>query len=290
MKILELTKKIADKLSSVYDSEISQMYAWWILEEICEKKRAHLLAEKDFKLTESQEKKLKIWLEKLIQENMPLQYLIGYVNFCGVKILVRPPVLIPRPETEEIVLNLIEKLKPCKDKKLKVLDLCTGSGCIVIALSKAFPSFDFVATDISEAALYLAQENAELNELGNIEFVNSDVYENLPVDQRFDLIISNPPYIDPLVWDDLDLSVTEWEDEAALIAENHGLAIIERIVVGAKYYLQSGECFKGVPKIVLEIGFDQGPILKKLLESAGFVDVDIEKDLAGKDRSAVARL
>lgn len=276
------------------DSTLTHQYAWWMLEEITQRKPIDLVMSDEITLSSAQEEKLNSWIKAQVENHEPLAYLIGWVPFMRARIFCKPPTLIPRPETEEWCSELIDVLKMNRSVRpeelrghFSILDLATGSGCIAIALAQAFPHARIVATDVASTALELARQNAAYNNVPNIEFIQSDVYEHLPTgdeQNKFDLIISNPPYIAPEEWESLDTSVSRWEDPGALAAPDHGLAIIKKIIRDAHHWLKQKES-TDVPRLVLEIGFKQGPAVKKLMEQAGFKKVEIKKDLAGKNRT-----
>lgn len=279
-------RMIARELAKIYDDPIMcDQYAWWILETICDESEANLLAH-DYSISDDQESVLHDWLHKLVDEKMPLAYLIGSVPFAGATILVNPPVLIPRPETEEWTINLIERLNKLGNKKLTILDLCTGSGCIAVALAREFHDAHVYACDISDDALACAQKNIVRNEVDNVVLIKSDLFADLPRNIRYDLIVGNPPYIAPSEWNNLDYSVTKWEDKNALIAPSNGLAIIADIIKAAPHYLEKNSQMaeKGVPQLILEIDGTQGIQTQRLMENAGFCDVKVENDLEKKDR------
>ena len=287
VNIVSLANEIAKQFKHIYKHpDEQQQTAWWLLEGLTVKKKAQLLAQQELELSKDEEKTL----NKLVTEHRidvkPLQYIIGFVPFVDLKILVEPPVLIPRPETEEWCINVINQLQKLQNKKNYILDLATGSGCIALALAKAFPESRIMGTDISEAALELAKKNAKHNHLHNVEFLKSDLYTSIPHDYKFDLIVSNPPYIDPTEWEALSPMVRKWEDKKALVAKQKGLEFIEEIIQQAPTYLKQNAEFKAlhIPQLIIEIGHQQGPAVKKLMQEAGFTQVSIEKDLAGKDR------
>lgn len=219
-------KKKIEKMAA--ESTLSTQEAWWLLESIT-KQSKELLLVFDYQLTEEEEKKLDDAVTKIKDKSIPLAYLIGNVPFGDLTINVKPPILIPRPETEEWVHRLIEQLKPHEEKVKTVLDIGTGSGCIALAIAKSFPNASVTATDLNPQALELAQENATINNIKNIEFVESDLFTNLQ-DQTFDLIVSNPPYIAQSFEKTLDKSVIDWEDHGALFAPKDGLELIEKII------------------------------------------------------------
>lgn len=211
-----------------------------------------------------------------LQAHKPAQYILGYEDFHGLRFQVDERVLIPRPETEELVDLILEK-NPSKE--LKVLDIGTGSGAISVSLKKSRPLWQVTASDLSADALVLAKENAKLNQ-ADISFVQSDVFED--ISGNFDIIVSNPPYISENDKDEVGVNVLTSEPNMALFADEDGLAIYRRIVEGAAEHL--------IPqgKIYFEIGYKQGQDLKQLLY-LHFPDkrVRILKDQFGQDRMVV---
>ena len=211
-----------------------------------------------------------------LQAHKPAQYILGYEDFHGLRFQVDERVLIPRPETEELV-DLILEENPSKE--LKVLDIGTGSGAISVSLKKSRPLWQVTASDLSADALVLAKENAKLNQ-ADISFVQSDVFED--ISGNFDIIVSNPPYISENDKDEVGVNVLTSEPNMALFADEEGLAIYRQIIEGADRYLTP----KG--KLYFEIGYKQGQDLKKLL-SLHFPDkrVRVLKDQFGQDRMVV---
>ncbi len=285
--IQKLISQIAHRLCDKYcDEPLCTQYAWWALESITQKGKTTLLLEQTIILNESQQHKLNSWIKQQVEENIPLQYLIGSVPFANCTILVEPPILIPRQETEEWCIALIKQLEALSHKTLRILDIGTGSGCIAIALAKALPQTHITATDISDQALDLAQKNAELNAVSNITFFSSDLFSEIPDKMQFDLIISNPPYISMENWKELDSSVKNWEDNNALIAPENGVGILKEIIQQASGYLDPHKELtqKNVPHLIVEIGYTQGDKVKSLFSHIGFSNVAIKKDLHGNDR------
>ena len=172
--ITDIIKNSTEQLKKHFD--FPEQHAWWILESITNKKKANLIAHETITLTSDQQQKLDSWIDQLINKNIPLQYLIGSVPFIDLEILVETPTLIPRPETEEWCVNLIEQLNKLSHKKLTVLDLCSGSGCITLALAQAFPAAHVYGLDISDKAIALAQKNAIHNRISNATFLHSDLF------------------------------------------------------------------------------------------------------------------
>lgn len=210
---------------------------------------------------------------KALLQNIPPQYLTGYEEFYGRRFQVTKATLIPRPETEELV-DWCLKSEP--REALAVTDIGTGSGAIAISLKLERPTWQVTAVDISTAALAVARENAR-HLKAEVEFVTSDVLRQ--VKQPQDVIISNPPYISSSEWALIDQSVREFEPKTALFAENNGLAIYQQIA------LQSQTCLKPAGQIFLEIGFQQGPAVKEIFQTAfPQKKVCVKKDLLGNDR------
>jgi release factor glutamine methyltransferase len=288
-----LATEVANKLMGTYNDYIlCNQYAWWLLEALTQQNKALLIEQTGFELTQNQQRILAEWIKKLTEQHCPLQYLLGTVPFCDIDIIVEPPVLIPRPETEEWTAALIKKLKSLHNKNLKILDLCTGSGCIALAIAKALPQAKIVASDIQDHALGLAERNRTHNSIFNIAIFKSDLFASIPQAFKFDIIVGNPPYIAAEEWPDLDPSVKNWEDKQALVATDHGLKIIADIIHQAPAFLRSNEELETekVPQLVIEIGFRQGGRVAALLEKEGYCNIVIEKDLEGKDRIACARV
>ena len=193
----------------------------------------------------------------------PIQQIEGKVEFAGCLISVTPDVLIPRPETEELV-SLIEA-------DGEVWDLCCGSGAIGIALKKKFPSISVTSSDLSEKALEVATANAEANNV-EVEFLHGDLFAPFG-DRQADLIISNPPYVAEGEWSELDSGVKDFEPKMALVSGPTGLEVYERIKAEYGRYLKPGG------RLYLEIGATQGAALQKI-----FGGGKIERDLFGKER------
>lgn len=290
MTISAFIKHIEQELFKRYqDPILCQQYAWWMVEEITKKDKAQLLTHQEYILTDDQKKQLQEWIDKQITEHVPLQYLLGSVPFNDIAILVEPPTLIPRPETEEWSLALISQLQKARISKLRILDLCTGSGCVALALAKALPQSTIVGTDIADTALALAQKNKQHNAITNVEFKKSDLFEQLQNEQPFDLIVSNPPYIDPIEWQTLDDSVKKWEDKHALVAQEQGLALIHEIIKRAPNYLRCNSQLTQaqIPQVWIEIGYNQGISATLSMKKHNYFNVAIKEDMEKKDRVVV---
>ncbi|CAI3436765.1 peptide chain release factor N(5)-glutamine methyltransferase [Enterococcus cecorum] len=224
--------------------------------------------------------------QKQIDEDMakllahyPPQYLIGSEAFLDYRFKVTPDTLIPRPETEELVEKCLKLMQKQANQALKVVDVGTGTGAIAISLKDKRPTWQVCAVDLSSAALEVAQENAQ--QIGvALEFVLSDCLDE--VAGPIDVLISNPPYISQDEYELMDISVREFEPKMALFAENNGLAIYQKLAKQAQSKLAKDG------KIFLEIGFMQGPAVKKLFQAAfPKKQVSIHQDLFGNDRMIV---
>ena len=213
---------------------------------------------------------------KKLAAHIPAQYIIGHAEFFGTELKVDERVLIPRPETEELVeLILAENLKD----NLKVLDIGTGSGAIALALAKNRPDWSVTASDISQDALDLSLENANAQNL-NLSFIKSDCFSEISA--KYDIIVSNPPYISREDQEEVGLNVLHSEPHLALFADEDGLAIYRRIAEDSKDYLNDGG------KIYLEIGYKQGQNVPALfMENLPEKRVRTLKDQFGQDRMVV---
>lgn len=206
----------------------------------------------------------------------PLQYVMGEAYFMGHRFFVDSTVLIPRPETELLCEMAISELSACA--KASVLDLCTGSGALAVSISLAIETADLTASDISEGALLTANANASaLGVSSRINFCKSDLFDEIP-DTQYDLIVTNPPYIRTSDMADLPTEVRCHEPAGALDGGVDGLDFYNRIATGAGRFLKPGGT------LLAEIGCDQGLQVKAAFEAAGFSEVFISKDLAGRDR------
>lgn len=213
---------------------------------------------------------------KKLAAHIPAQYIIGHADFFGMKLKVDERVLIPRPETEELV-DLILTENP--EKNLKVLDIGAGSGAIALALAKNRPDWSVTAADISQDALDLSLENANAQNL-NLSFIKSDCFSEISA--KYDIIVSNPPYISREDQEEVGLNVLHSEPHLALFADEEGLSIYRRIAEDSKDYLNDDG------KIYLEIGYKQGQSVPALfMENLPEKRVRTLKDQFGQDRMVV---
>lgn len=213
-------------------------------------------------------------IEKRVN-NIPFAYIVGHKEFMKLDFIVNENVLIPRADTEILVEEAL------KYRKSKILDMCTGSGCIAISMAYySNENAEVSAADISEKALKVAQMNAMLNEV-NVSFINSDLFEN--VKEKYEMILSNPPYIKKEAIGNLQIEVQK-EPVIALDGGESGLEFYERIVPKAKEHLEIG----GV--LILEIGYDQAEDVKKLMQEYEYKNIRIIKDLDQNDRVVIGEI
>ena len=219
------------------------------------------------------------------EKRIPVQHITGYQNFMGFEFKVTKDVLVPRFDTE----CLVEEAMLVTNDGDKVLDVCTGSGCILISLMKYKNDIKGIGTDISEKALLIAKENAKdimgsaYSEYENPQFIQGDLFSNI-LDKDFDVIVSNPPYIRSCVIDTLEPEVKEFDPMIALDGGEDGLDFYRRIVGEARNHLRKGG------HLLVEIGYDQGEDVKSLFVDNGYWDVRIVKDLCGNDRVVLGRV
>ena len=218
-------------------------------------------------------------IDKHIEKNVPLSHLAGFEYFYDRKFKVTKDVLSPRMETEELIYKVIEYIKSINKNNIKILDLCTGSGIIGITLRKELESksLEVVASDISEEALKVAKENAIMNE-AEVKFIQSDIFEN--INEKFDIIVSNPPYIaynDKVTMED---NVLNYDPHLALFAEEDGMYFYREIVENAKEYLEEDGL------VFFEIGYDQREKILKLANENG-CKAEVYKDINVRDRRAI---
>lgn len=254
----------------------AQLDARLLLEEVCGTDHNTLLCHGDREVSEAEEEQYRRALEQRAV-HVPLQHLLGYQDFMGLRFQVNEHVLIPRQDTE----ILVEEAMRYLHDGMRILDLCTGSGCILLSLLHYSNDCEGTGVDISKEALRVAALNAEL--LGiKADFLKSDLYEK--VTGKFDLLVSNPPYIERKVIPTLMEEVREYDPYIALDGGEDGLDFYRRIIGGAQDYLKRGG------QILMEIGSGQAKAVSELLREAGFKEIDVCRDFAGLDRVVSGRL
>lgn len=260
--------------------EESASDAWILLEYVTGLDRAHYYMEMMSAVSADKEQR---YLELIKQRSgrVPVQQITNEAWFMGLPFFVNEHVLIPRLDTEVLVENVLKTVRP----GMRILDMCTGSGCILLSLLHEEESLKGVGADISPDALDVARRNSvQLGLDERAEFVRTDLFEAIPGDEKFDIIVSNPPYIRSDVIPGLMEEVRDHEPLLALDGHEDGLFFYRRIVREAR------RCLKPGGRLFFEIGFDQGDALRELLTEAGYKDVAITKDLAGLNRVAEGRM
>lgn len=284
-------KALAKATARLADAGIAEAKndAWLLLEYVADIDRSYYFMHSSDEIDEVVLKRYEECISQR-EKRIPLQHIVGKTTFMGLDFIVTRDVLCPRQDTETLVEEALAKLiEKCREKsEIKVLDMCTGSGCIAISLCKMLKDYckknqidcklSFVAVDLSENALKIAEENARKNQ-ANVEFVKSDLfgYFNEKKDE-FDMIVSNPPYINSDVIPTLMPEVKDHEPKLALDGGVDGLVFYKDIVANSMHYL------KRQGWLLFEIGYDQGQSVSSMMENAGFVGVCVIKDLSGNDR------
>lgn len=250
--------------------------AWLLLTYVCKIDRTFYYVHMDEEMSSELLAEYEAILNKRA-EHVPLQYITGEQEFMGIPFHVNEAVLIPRQDTETLVEEALKLIRP----GMKVLDMCTGSGCILISILKNVVDVQGFGYDISKQAINVAKENAKLNNV-NAVFERSDLFDE--VMDTFDVIVSNPPYIPTDVIGGLMPEVAVYEPIQALDGKEDGLHFYRRIVKDALEFL------KPEGKLLFEIGHDQGETVPALMREAGYKDVRVIKDLAGNDRVVIGGL
>ena len=223
---------------------------------------------------------------KLIEErlnNRPIAYIVGNREFMGLDFYVQEGVLIPRPDTEILVEEIIKIGK--NKENIEILDIGTGSGAITVSLAKYLDNANITSVDISDIALQIGKKNAISNDVSNkIEFIKSDLFTSIDKNKRFDIIVSNPPYIRRDVMDTLDKQVKDYEPYTALEGGDDGLDFYRKITEQAKVYLK----VNGI--LAYEVGHDQSEDVSKLMDMNGYTNIYTMKDLQGIDRVVIGTI
>ncbi len=272
--VKDVVAKAIEKLDAAGIAE-SRIDSWLLAESVLGVSRQDLFLEPEKRVSEEQAQKYLNAVSVRVK-HIPLQHITGYQQFMDLEFVVNKDVLIPRPETELLVEQVVSYIK---DNNVKVLDMCTGSGCIAVSVDRMCANADVTAVDISEKALKVAGENNTRNE-GRVTFVQSDLFGN--IHGTYDIIVSNPPYIPTSDIETLMEEVREHEPHLALDGSADGLKFYREICTNAVNYLNENG------KIFLEIGYDQGQTVPELLRENGFTDIQVLKDLSGNDRMVIA--
>jgi release factor glutamine methyltransferase len=282
MTFIEAERKFIDGLSTIYGSEEARSLTWLSISFVCKLERAKYLSIRQEEINSDDTEQLFKIHEKLIQ-GIPLQYILGETEFYDLIVKVNQSVLIPRPETEELVdwALITSRIINGETEILKLLDIGTGSGCIAISIKKYIPLADITAIDISEAALNIARQNADLNQV-EINFIQDDIFKptNLElINSKYDLILSNPPYVTEAEKDQMLDNVLNHEPHIALfVPDNDPLVFYRAIADFALNHLKiNGFLF-------FELNEKFGKETINLLKEKGFKEIELRQDMGGKDR------
>ncbi len=277
-KISDIFRHYLGLLSSIYDEQESKRMLNQLIQHFFNLDKIDLIKSPEFRLSESELLRLHFAVKELMQEK-PLQQIIGEVEFLDLKIKVNAHVLIPRPETEELV-QLIREREKFEGTEVRILDIGCGSGCISIALKKYFIMADVNGLDISEEALEVSRGNAALNNT-NLKFIKADILNETSWDKlkNYQLIVSNPPYVRDSEKRLMSKNVLEFEPAKALfVTDADPLLFYRRIAEFCDVHLEKN----GV--LYFEINEAFGKETKEMLDSKGFKSIDILQDMQGKDR------
>ncbi len=287
MNIRQYRDQFIQKLSPLYGEDEAESFFYLILENKRQLKRVDLALNPDLVFSENE---IVIWdeLSKQLELEIPVQYLLGSTSFFGLEFLVNENVLIPRPETEELVEWIVQsqesKIKgqeiiiKSQTSRIKILDIGTGSGCIAISLANNIPNAAVFAIDVSPEALETAKKNAENNQV-SVTFLEKNILETFDLEQEFDIIVSNPPYVRNLEKEEIKKNVLEYEPHLALfVADDNALVFYRKIAELAKKNLApNGQLF-------FEINQYLGPEMIELLKELDFKNIELKKDIYGNDR------
>ncbi|MRH99865.1 peptide chain release factor N(5)-glutamine methyltransferase [Kriegella sp. EG-1] len=264
------------ELDTLYGKEEVASFFFILIEHYLNLERFVLALHPDIVISKEDEQPLFESLAKL-KLNHPIQYIIGQTTFMELDFLVDENVLIPRPETEELVQWIIDETKHFK-KQLKILDIGTGSGCIAIALAKNLPGSKIYGLDVSDAALAVAQNNATLNEV-EVTFILADILKEVAIDEKFDVIVSNPPYVRELEKKEMAQNVLAHEPDLALfVTDENPLIFYENIVAFANQNL------KDDGTLFFEINQYLANETQQLLKANNFGEIELRKDIFGNHR------
>ncbi len=278
MKIKDYRTQFIQDLSPIYDVGEAESFFYLILEEKNQLKRIDLALNPDMTFSNDE---IQLWNSILdsLKKEIPIQYLLGKTSFYGLDFEVNSAVLIPRPETEELVEWILENNSKIERlKNLKILDIGTGSGCIAISLAKNISNSQVFAIDVSEKALAIAKKNAEINEV-NIAFIEKNILETDDLEHQFDIIVSNPPYVRELEKLEIKKNVLDNEPHLALFVEDNDALVFYRKIaeLAQKNLSPNGQLF-------FEINQYLGKEMMDLLEKMNFKNIELRKDIYGNDR------
>ena len=280
--VKDIRNYYCEQLCSIYDKDEANAMILILFEHYFNISRVKMALEPGLRLSESEMLTFHFAVKDLLK-NKPLQYIIGETEFCDLKFKVNESTLIPRPETSELVTKIVNGQQTTDNRQISILDIGTGSGCIAISLAKHIAGSKVYALDISEKALDTAKENA-INNNVEVTFIHDDILSlRNNIDTKFDIIVSNPPYVRELEKAEMRDNVLNWEPHTALFVSNNDPLIFYRTILEfAKTHLnENGEVW-------FEINEYLGKEMTELCKAMGFSDVEIHKDFRGKERVILA--
>ena len=283
MKIKELKIYFIDSVSELYPSEEVQSFFNLLSEKHLGMSRIEIALNSDKSISEATISKFNSVIQRL-KNSEPIQYILGETEFFGLPFKVDENVLIPRPETEELVSWVLESVPPLKGARgMSILDIGTGSGCIAISLASKLPNAKVSALDISKGALEVAKQNAKLNKVEvnfmKVDILNSNTWNLVFKDLEFNCIVSNPPYVRELEKELMESNVVKYEPETALFVKDEDpLLFYRKIAQFGKLYLKPNGL------LFFEINEYLGELMLELLKEEGYSEIEIKKDIFGKDR------
>ena len=275
-------------LKKLYPTSEIDTFLFLLLEEYLNFKRIDIVLKSNFEISPEDLILLRS-STKLLEQEIPIQYILGKTEFYGFPFILNEHVLIPRPETEELITSILEKVLKtktfhtnAKEKQLKILDIGTGSGCIPISLKKSLPFAEITAIDVSNEALTIAKKNAVLNKV-DINLTQQDILKTTSLNQLYDIIVSNPPYVRESEKKEIKNNVLNNEPHMALfVKDNNPLVFYNKIAELAKNHLsENGTLF-------FEINQYLGKETVELIKLKGFNKIQLKKDIFGRDRIIIA--
>lgn len=282
MTINDFRERFRKLLSGMYEPEEIKNLCFLAIEHVMHMNRVEVSLSRNLEIPADQLGELSHVLARL-EKSEPIQYIIGFTDFYGLNLQVNPSTLIPRPETEELVDWIINSENTMGTQPLKIVDVGTGSGCIAIALAKHIKNATVEAIDISQNALATAYQNAKTNEVA-IHFYHQDILETERFESTYDIIVSNPPYVRDSEKKEMRNNVLQNEPESALFVSNTDPLLFYKKIgtLAFKSLTQEG-------RLYFEINEYLGQEMRGLLESIGFTNISLKRDMFGKDRMMCAK-
>jgi len=282
LKIIDLKAEFIDALSDLYPSQEVLSFFTILVEKHLDLSRLEVALKPNHSVSLTVSKKIKNAIQRL-RKFEPIQYIVNGVEFYNLKFYVNRNVFIPRPETEELVFWIVDRHKNHDSKSRRILDIGTGSGCIAISLAFNLPDYKVSAFDISSEALDVARKNAIINNV-NVDFFKEDVLNCKKLPKKYDIIVSNPPYIIENEKDKMQSNVLKYEPDIALFVNNDDPLLFYRKIaqLGQKHLISEGS-------IYFEINEYLGSELLILLKTEGYKEITLQKDIFGKYRMVKCR-